>query len=183
MIFGLRHGVNHLRMTMGVERGVRHDFLEKIRRHQAGTGEGQQQAAWTQRPHRQPVNIFIAPAGAFQLPFRFGEFRRIENHDIELPLRIAIRSQHLKHVADDRLDLFRIQSIQFDIAAGKLHRLSGRLDIRHSFCAMFQGINAKAAGIGKAIQHVRAVRTSRQQRPIFALIEVKSGFMTALNID
>src|SRR5688572_18934356 len=59
-----------------------HHLLKQIRTHQTGAGERRQQAARPQQPHPQPVEVFVAPAGALYVALGVGKFGGVEDNHV-----------------------------------------------------------------------------------------------------
>src|SRR5436190_21975381 len=101
MIGGLGEAANDLGFAPGVEGGIRDDFLEEVGWDEAGTGEGEEDAARPEEFEREQVDVFVAARRALNLAARFRELGRVEDDEIELAARVAIVAQDVKDVAGD----------------------------------------------------------------------------------
>ncbi len=82
----------------GVHAGLPDHLLEQIGADQTGAGEGGQHPARPQELHPQQVHVLVATQRSRHLPRRGGELRRIKDDYVELPSRLPIAPQYLKHV-------------------------------------------------------------------------------------
>ena len=83
MVGRLGKGAHDAADAAGVGQRLGDDGAEELRRHRRRTGEGQKRAIWPQQFAGQQIDILVALGRPQQLSMRGGEFRRIQDDDVE----------------------------------------------------------------------------------------------------
>src|SRR5256885_1844632 len=99
------------RVGLGIERGAGDDRLEELRRNAARAGEGGEQPAGHEELEREQIDVLVGACRVARLRRGRGEFRRIEDHQVEARAAVAQRPQLREHVGLDELDARRVVRI------------------------------------------------------------------------
>src|SRR5574344_1916924 len=83
MVRGLPEAPDDLGFAVGVQGSVRDDFLEQAHFHEAGTTEGREDSARSEKLDREQVDVLVAARSFVEMILACDEFRRVEDDEVE----------------------------------------------------------------------------------------------------
>ena len=78
---------------------------------------------------------------------------------------------------------YSIGQVEFEIAFRRRQRVGADVQVRHRFCAAPRSVKREAAGKAERVQYVAPAGKSFDFTAVFALIQKKSSFLSANDVD
>src|SRR5690606_34674954 len=166
--------LEHLHGAAGVERGPAQHVQELVLGHQAGAGEGGQQAAGLDHAQGQLVHVQVLLQRGDDLVAVAGHLGRVQHHGVVL---LATGGGLAQPREDVGLDELRAHVVQACIALGDLDHVLVDVDAGDLGRAAGGGVHGEAAGVAAQVEHALAGHLAREPLAVLALVGEEAGLV------
>src|SRR5574344_316453 len=108
----LSEAPDDLGFAVGVQCGVRDDFLEQAHFHKSGTAEGREDSARSEELDREQVDVLVAARSFVEMILAFDEFRRVEDDEVECFCAVAAFAEVSENIRFRVRRLGGVESVQ-----------------------------------------------------------------------
>ena len=152
MIGRLGQGFDKLNISSGIYGRTEQHFLEQVSADEAGAGEGCQQAAGFKEAHGEPIKVFVASGGSFDVALAMGKFGWVEDDDIETLVVISVVTEQFKGIGHNVFILRPFMAVKNDVFLSLNEDIGRTVNTRYFAGPGCRGVEGKAARVGKEVE-------------------------------